>query len=816
MKKYKKAIRVCIVGMLSLFGSLSFGQATLNGKVVNANNEILPFATVAIKNSNIGTTTDAKGNFSLKLKAGTYSVIATFMGYNPTEKSVTLSNNQSLDVVLQLSASDIELDEVVVESTAGVSGVRKSAYNAVAIDATEMYNSSKNLSDALAKAPGIKMRESGGVGSDMNVMLDGFSGKHVKVFIDGQPQDGSGSSLSLNNLPVNMAESIEVYKGVVPVKFGTDAIGGVINVVTKKQRKGWHSDMSYTFGSFNTHKFYADWGISTEKGFVAMVKLIGNYSDNNYKVQTSVEDFQRNAINTKKVVTVRHFNDTYHNEAVQFKLGVQYKPWADRLLFGATVSNMYKEIQTGVRQIIVYGAKYRKGWSVEPQMEYSRNGFFNNHLDVSANVKYNHNSTTNVDTSTVKYNWYGETKKLNSPGEQSYQKNEAINNTWSAQGLATWRINSQHSIQASHTFNSFERENIQHLASTTDLSAGIHKITHKNISGLSYIVMPSERWNISAFAKYYRISVSGPMATTSNSEEYVKHTSYIDHWGYGAAGSVKMLNLLQLKLSYEKACRLPTIEEMFGDDDLESGDMSIKPEQSDNVNVSINMGKNFGRHGLYAEIGFVYRNTDDYIKRNIVSLSGGKSGASYVNYGNVHTKGFNASLRYDFNHRLSVGGNFTRMEVIDNQKTIMGSAGKNICYGERMPNIPYQFADADATYRWHNVGWEGNTLSLTYDNQYLHEFCYNAENVGTQNKRDFMVPTQFSHNASVTYSFMHNMFNLTFEASNFTNEQLYDNFSLQKAGRAFYGKIRASFGSNKRGRHHHRHHNNEAISQSEK
>ena len=122
---------------------------------------------------------------------------------------------------------ELQLDEVVVVA-GGVSRVKKSAFNTIAVDTKEMQNTTKNLSDALSKAPGLKLRESGGVGSDMSLMMDGFSGKRVKVFIDGVPQEGVGASFGLNNIPVSFANRIEVYKGVVPVGFGTDAIGGVI------------------------------------------------------------------------------------------------------------------------------------------------------------------------------------------------------------------------------------------------------------------------------------------------------------------------------------------------------------------------------------------------------------------------------------------------------------------------------------------------------------------------------------------------------------------------------------------------------------
>lgn len=88
---------------------------------------------------------------------------------------------------------------------------------------------------------------------------------------------------------------------------------------------------------------------------------------------------------------------------------------------------------------------------------------------------------------------------------------------------------------------------------------------------------------------------------------------------------------------------------------------------------------------------------------------------------------------------------------------------------------------------------EGNILSVTYDNQYMHSFSYYSQAIGSKNK-DFMVPDQFSHNLTLSYSLKNGRYNISFECRNFTNEDLYDNFSLQKAGRAFYGKIRVHFG----------------------
>ena len=768
------------------------GKTMISGKVISTEKEVVDFATVYLKGTGHGGITNQEGIYHVSAPAGNYTLVVSAVGYKTVEKPVTLLRGQRVRQNITISPETQQLDEVTVVST-GVSRLKRSAFNAVAVDTKELQNTTKNLSDALAKAPGMKLRESGGVGSDMQLMLDGFSGKHVKVFIDGVPQEGVGSSFGLNNIPVNFADRIEVYKGVVPVGFGTDAIGGVINIVTNKKRRRWFLDASYSYGSFNTHKSNVNFGQTFKNGFTYEINVFQNYSDNDYHIEAPVEDFETGRIDRDKKVRVKRFNDTYHNEAVVGKVGVVDKKWADRLMLGFTYSNMYQDIQTGVRQDIVYGQKHRKGHSLMPSLEYYKRNLLAKGLDVALTVNYNKTLTTNVDTASYKYNWYGDRKLLNSPGEQSYQHSRADNNNWNGTFTANYRLGKMHMLTFNHVLNTFSRSNTSLLAKE-EQSDAIAKETRKNISGVSYRLMPSETWNLSVFGKYYNQFVAGPVATDANQNDYVRTTRSVSSIGYGAAGTYFILPGLQAKLSYEKAYRLPTIEEMFGNEDLEMGDIGIRPENSDNVNLNLSYNRTFGRHSVYVEGGLVYRNTKDYIQRNITDLSGGKSAATYINYGKVLTKGYNISACYGFGKWVSVGGNFTQMDVRDNMKTSISGSAENIAYKERMPNLPYIFADSDVTFYWRDLGRKGNALTVSYDNQYLHSFTYYSSKIGS-NKGDYVVPSQFSHNLSLSYSLRDGRYNLSFECRNFTDEQLYDNFSLQKAGRAFYGKVRVYFGN---------------------
>lgn len=773
----------------------------LSGTVVEKDDTPVPFATVYIKGTRFGCVADEEGRFSMKVPPGKHTLVTSLVGYEPSRQKIVIKQDtKNLRIVLEAAATN--LDEVVIYA-GGVSRVQQSPFNAVAIDTKALQNTTKSLSDALSQLPGMKLREAGGVGSDMQLMLDGFSGKHVKVFIDGVPQEGAGRAFDLNNIPAGFAERIEVYKGVVPVGFGTDAIGGVINVVTNKQRSRWHADASYSYGSFNTHRSNLRFGRTNKWGLMYEVEAFQNYSDNDYYIDNWVREFEvkpdgsvmKLPVDTKDLKHVRRFNDAFHNEVVLGKIGLVGKSWADRLVAGFSWSSFYKEIQTGVYQEIVFGQKHRRGHSLAPSLEYVKNNLLTEGLDLLVSANYNYNITNNIDTVPRYYNWYGQYYEKGTLGEGNYQDSESKNTNLNAMLTLKYRFDDVHSLTFNHVYSDFSRTTRSRRGKSSVLTDfTIPKVTRKNISGLSYRVIPSERWNASAFVKYYQQYNRGPVSQSADGiGDYIELEKNVRSWGYGAAGTYYILPSLQTKLSYEHALRMPTNDELFGDEDLEAGRTDLRPERSDNVNLNLNYSGRFRRHGIYADASLIFRDTKDYIKRGL-----GKHGSTqygiYENHGHVRTQGYNVSLRYSFGRSFDIGGTWNSIDTRDYERYWTGSSKQeNMHYKVRLPNMPYRFANFDATYRLHNLFGKGNTFSIGYDGFWQHEFPLNWENIGDKDTKA-KVPEQLSHNLSLAYSLKGGRYNISMECRNLTDARLYDNFSLQKAGRAFYVKLRIHFG----------------------
>src|SRR5690606_23316251 len=309
--------------------------ATLQGTVSSTKGEVLPGTTVLVEESGGGLATDASGKFKINgLQPGTYNILISGVGYIKASKSVTLVAGQQYVLDIELQEAVTELEALTVKGKSQLQMTKELAYEVQAIDTRELHNSTLDLGDALDRVSGVRVRESGGVGSRMNFSLNGFTGKQVKFFIDGVPMDNFGSSFQLNNIPVNLAERIEIYKGVVPIWLGSDALGGAVNIVTNQNLRTY-LDASYSFGSFNTHRSVINAGYTSKSGFTVQLNAFQNYSDNDYKVKVDVAD-----INTGKYYPdqeVRRFNDTYHNETIILNTGVVNKSYADKLLLGITL-----------------------------------------------------------------------------------------------------------------------------------------------------------------------------------------------------------------------------------------------------------------------------------------------------------------------------------------------------------------------------------------------------------------------------------------------------------------------------------------------
>ena len=756
-------------------------ETVVTGKIVDESNIPVEFALVRLEKTNLHVASKEDGSFSLLVPQGKYKIQVTSYGFNPFQKEIEIKKGMpfpNLRIVLKDKTK--ELNEVVVHEKTATRKINESAFNVSALDVRTLHNSAKNVSDAISKVSGVRLRESGGMGSDLSFSLNGFTGKHVKVFLDGVPMEGFGSSFQLNNMPVNMAERIEVYKGVVPVTFGADALGGVVNIVTRQGGRNY-LDMSYSIGSFHTHKSYVNFSYTLSSGWSLQANMYQNYSKNDYPVY--VHEINSGGVFEEEEKKVKRFHDTYHNEAIVLQAGIRKKPFAEKLLLGIVLGKNKADIQTGNNMDFVYGEKFSEGNTIMPTLNYSVRDLFLKNLSLSFNGNFNFGYTQNVDTASYrKYNWTGNWTPSHTKGERAYQLYKYRDNNGSFSWNANYALSKQHTFMLSNVLTTFYRQGEDLLA--TDNADNFPSINRQNIIGASYQYVPNRWWNTHVFAKRYR-KHSESHQEVGSTATYRKASRSVEATGYGVATTLTPGEHFQLKLSYEKAYRLPTGKELFGNNDLEVGNDSIRPENSHNLNVNVGYTTRMRKkHTLVAEAGFTYRDVRDFIRRRVSESQGT---ATSANDGRVKNWGISADMRYHYANLLTVGGNITYQDIRNNDK--YNGSKPNLVYKDRVPNTPYFFGNVDASLHFDGVGGKENKLSLGYTMQFLEEFYLRWSSYGSKDSK-YVVPRQLSHDIHLTYSLKKGKYNVMLACNNLTNQRLYDNYSLQKPGRSLVAKFR--------------------------
>ena len=756
------------------FSTYAQNLSSLKGYIKNNADEPVEGASIKLQNTTLGTASDGSGYFILSnLKPGQYVVAVTAIGYKAHTRQVELRAGRQFALRITLEGNTTDMQTVTVAGRGTVQESNRQAFNITAVDARKLYNTTLNLADALDRVAGVRVRESGGVGSNFNLSLNGFSGNHVRYFIDGIPMENFGTSFQINNIPINIAERVEVYKGVVPIWLGSDALGGAINIITGDRYRNY-VDASYSYGSFNTHRSVINAAATGKKGFTVQLNAFQNYSDNNYKVKVDAADINTGAY--KAGAILRRFHDEYHNETLVAHVGLVDKSFADKLLFGITLGKNYKEIQTGARMVSVFGGWYRRGNIVMPTLKYKKINLIKG-LDVTLNANYNLGSEQNIDTMNVRYDWYGNRKANGSSGERSRSLYKYKNNNGIATTTVNYRLGDNQAIALSDVFTTFNRKGSDVL-NPNIAEYELPKKTQKNVLGLGYSYHVKDSWSASLFGKYiYQNVVNGRAAGAPAGK-----------LGYGVAATYFITSRLQIKSSYELTNRMPEAQEIFGDVENQEGNPGLKPEQSNNVNLGISYSFLLHTNSRFLiNANVIYRNSDHFIYNR---LNNNQSKLVADNRDGVRTIGGDGEVRYSYKDWLSVGTTLTYQYLQNLQKYEPGYTGISPVYKDQMPNIPYLFGNSDVSVFLRNTGRQGNNLNVGYNLLYVHAFYLYWPSRGG-NKLN--IPGQISHDINIVYSLQSGRYNIGLEARNITNALLYDNFSLQKPGRAFYLNLRYFF-----------------------
>ncbi|MFD3002898.1 TonB-dependent receptor domain-containing protein [Pontibacter toksunensis] len=769
-------------------------KASVFGKVSSSSGEALTGVAVVLQDVNIGTTTDINGRFEMTgITPGNYVLRASFLGFGTQEKAVQLKAAQNLEVNILLREKAFEMKGVEVVGKTAIREINEQAYAVTAISTKELQNSTSDAKEVLNRVAGVRVLEEGGLGSNLSFSLNGFSGDQVKFFLDGIPMDNFGSSLTMSDIQVNTIDRIEVYKGVVPVWLGTDALGGAVNIVTNK--KSNFLDASYSLGSFNTHRLSLNGAYTNPlNGFTFRGNVNYNYSDNNYKVWVPIKE-GNNVIDTREV---ERFHDRYRSGMVKLETGWVNRKYADNLLFGVIASGNDRQVQTGATMNSVYGGILRNSQSVVPTLKFSKDNLFVNGLNVSLYSAYNDTKSEVIDTLRgVRYNWLGEATYTpdSNDGELSRRTFTTLNDTdFNSQFNAGYVISPSHSLALNYSLSYFHRE-VFDTENPNKIENQYPKSLNKQVLGLAYKFDPSKKFSATLFGKFYFLQ-----AKTSKEYDFALETQRTDAFeakkentGYGLATSYFLLPRLQLKASYEHTYRMPWADEIFGDGLFIQPNPDLGPEQSDNLNFGAAYSFQLPRdHQFTLESSLIYRDSKDLIYQ-VVRVASPET--YYDNLSETRTLGVEGSMKYLWREILRLGGSATYQHITDQADVVYNESYTNTGYqrnyqkGYRLPNTPYLFANANAGLTFKNVLAKESVWSLNYYYHFVEQYFLSWAELGTRDSKK-VIPQQSSHNLELSLSLKEGKYSIAAECRNLTDARLYDKFYLQKPGRAFYLKLR--------------------------
>lgn len=788
----------------SVLFSFAYSQYSVSGVVQTETQQPIANAAVILKgvNFNATTQTDRKGFYTFNnVASGHYRISIHHQGSEVQRQISVQDKNLTYNIQSKGSNSQVhEVEEVVITGLKSVkSELEKKGFAVNVIEMKDVATRNMQTVEILDKTVGVRIRQNGGLGSDISININGMTGNSVRILIDGIPASSYGDSFNLNSIPPAMIERVEVYKGVLPGYIADDALGGAINIILKKDVRN-SLGLSLSYGSFNTIQADFNAAYRASNGFTANMSTFYSHSDNDYKV------WGRGVYNTlpngERVPTKeRRFNDAYDAKGIIANVGFTNVSWADQLMLGYTHSEAYKEIQHGVFMQRPYKGRFSNSRADIVNLQYSKKDFLIKNLDFKVNALYSERVRKINDTVKWEYNWNGQimTGFNGNPLTTQYGAQQGAPTletntikTASTRAAASYHINSNHQFILNYLFQNIDRVDDDPIKTILERSfIGTRNMSKSNASFTYEMKAFKERLNLSVFGKYYEQTSkkTDPVVRVidgQNTRVEVSENRKISTEGYGLAGSYLIKSGIMLMASAEKAVRLPSENEVFGDaSENMIQNFNLNPEMSNNVNLGLKFGPyTISRHQISVSANGFLRDTKDKIIRYSISNNVNEASQTlpFVNYAATKSTGIDAELMYTFAKKFYLNYSISKLKTIFNRED-------DSYKGMQIPNEPTLTMNANLQYVFDNLFEQGGRLNVFYNFRYINAFnSFIPRTANIAGAEYFVVPAQEIHDAGVSYQFP-KRFIVSFDVKNILNKQVYDNFAVQKPGRALYLKV---------------------------
>ena len=287
-------------------------QPVINGRVTDSNGETLPGATVSINGTRYGTTTNQNGVFHLTLPGnGTYTVTASYLGYCNQQHKVTASKDKTVN--FSLTEDHFALDMVVVTGTRTPKLLKDAPIITRVITAEDIRKIDvTNIGQLLqTELPGIEFSYS--MDQQVSINMQGFGGNSVLFLVDGERLAGETlNNVDYNRLNLDNVERVEIVKGAASTLYGSSAIGGVVNIITRESQDSWKLNLNTRFGEHNDQRYGGTAGFKAGK----------------FNSQTNIQHTTMNSYN----VPDGDYTTVYGNRTWNFKEQLIYRPSKDMKL----------------------------------------------------------------------------------------------------------------------------------------------------------------------------------------------------------------------------------------------------------------------------------------------------------------------------------------------------------------------------------------------------------------------------------------------------------------------------------------------------